>query len=127
VLEHIPAHHQAIQNSLRLLKKGGKLIVLVPAFQILFNGFDEQLGHQRRYTVQLLSDLFETNGYRVIYSRYFNFIAILGWFIDGTLLHERMIPGRQMKFYNSLVPLWKIVDLFMKRIAGVSIIMVGEK
>ncbi len=127
VLEHVPDHMQSVKNSYKLLRKGGKLIILVPAFQILYNRFDEQLEHQRRYSRRLLREVFETNGFRIVYSRYFNFIAILGWFVSGTLLKERMIPGGQMKIYNALVPLWKVIDVFMKRIAGVSIIQVGEK
>ena len=31
-----------------MLQKGGNIIILVPAFQGLYNGFDKQLDHQRR-------------------------------------------------------------------------------
>jgi SAM-dependent methyltransferase len=127
VLEHVPDHLQAVNNSYKLLKKGGRLIILVPAFQKLYNRFDEQLGHHRRYSKQNLSEVFRTNGFKVMHSQYFNFIAILGWFMSGTVLKERMIPGGQMKIYNALVPLWRVIDVVMKKIAGVSVIHVGEK
>ncbi len=48
VLEHVPDHEQAIRNCYKLLKPGGKLVILVPAFQSLFNQFDVALEHQRR-------------------------------------------------------------------------------
>ena len=54
VLEHVPDHEQAIRNCRLLLKPGGNLVILVPAFQSLFNQFDIALEHQRRYTPKSL-------------------------------------------------------------------------
>ena len=50
VLEHIPDHVQAMKNAMKMLKPGGNIVILVPAFPGLYNGFDKQLDHQRRYT-----------------------------------------------------------------------------
>jgi len=127
VVEHIPDHEQALQNAKKLLRPGGKVVILVPAFQFLFNGFDKQLDHQRRYTRKSLKKLIEESGFELKSTQYFNFIAILGWYISGTILRKEMIPGGQMKLYDKLVPLWKIIDFFTSKIAGVSVIQVGEK
>lgn len=127
VVEHIPDHEQALKNAMKMLRKGGKIVILVPAFQSLYNGFDEQLDHQRRYTRKSLTALIENAGFEIVHKQYFNFIAILGWFISGTVLRKKMIPNGQMKFYDMLVPLWKILDFFTRRIVGVSVIQVGEK
>jgi SAM-dependent methyltransferase len=127
VVEHIEDDFLALQNMYKLLRPGGRVIILVPAFQSLYNGFDEQLGHFRRYQVNTLKKLLESAGFRVSFSRYFNFIAILGWFFSGNILRERIIPGGQMRFYDRLVPLWKVIDLFTWRIMGISIIQRGEK
>lgn len=127
VVEHIPDHGQAMKNAMKMLKPGGKVVILVPAFQSLFNEFDRQLDHQRRYSPKSLRNLLEGAGFSVVFSRYFNFIAILGWFVSGTVLRKKMIPNGQMKFYDSLVPVWKIVDFFTRRFAGVSVIQVGQK
>jgi hypothetical protein len=99
----------------------------VPAFQALYNGFDRQLDHQRRYTPKSLKALLERSGFRVIHRQYFNLIAILGWFVSGTLLRKKMISGGQMKLFNAMVPLWKVIDFFFRKIAGISVISVGEK
>lgn len=127
VVEHIPDHEQALRNALKMLRPGGKVVILVPAFQFLFNGFDKQLDHQRRYTRKSLQKLIEGSGFTLKSTQYFNFIAILGWYISGTILKKGMIPNGQMKFYDKLVPFWKIIDFFTSRIAGVSVIQVGEK
>lgn len=127
VLEHVEDQAQALKNMHKLLRKGGKVLILVPAFQCLFNGFDEQLEHFRRYTAKSLKMELERAGFVVERSRYFNFIAILGWFISGTILRKRIIPAGQMRFYNALVPVWKLLDMLFYRFAGISVIQVGKK
>jgi SAM-dependent methyltransferase len=127
VVEHIPEHDLALKNACKLLRENGKIVILVPAFQRLFNQFDVQLEHQRRYTKKTLKKLIEANGFKLQYSAYFNFIGILGWFISGKILNKKIIPGGQMKLYDSLVPFWKIIDYFTKNFAGLSVIQVGKK
>jgi 2-polyprenyl-3-methyl-5-hydroxy-6-metoxy-1,4-benzoquinol methylase len=127
VVEHILDHEQALKNAVKMLRKGGKVVILVPAFQILYNGFDKQLDHYRRYTQKSLRTLLETSGFKVKHWQYFNFIAIFGWFISGNILRKKIIPGGQMRFYDALVPVWKIMDFFTKKVAGVSVIQVGFK
>ena len=127
VLEHIPNHNQAVKNCYKLLKPGGKLIILVPAFNLLFNNFDEELEHQRRYTMQSLSKVFEDNQFEIHYKQYFNFMGIMGWFFSGRILQKRMIPNGQLKFYDLLVPIWKLLDIPLKKIVGLSIIQVAQK
>ena len=54
VVEHIENDKLAIENCIHLLKPGGKLIILVPAFQSLYNQLDKELYHFRRYTLSLI-------------------------------------------------------------------------
>ncbi len=127
VIEHIEDHHQALANVRKLLRAGGKVIILVPAFQWLFNSFDAQLGHYRRYTSKTLKNLLASAGFHVTHSQYFNFIAIAGWFFFGTILRKRIIPSQQMRIYDALVPVWKALDYIVYRITGVSVIQVAVK
>ncbi len=127
VVEHIEDHVQTMKNAKLLLKKGGNVVILVPAFQSLFNGFDRQLGHYRRYTEASLKNLLEAADFNVVYSQYFNFIGALGWYFSGNILKKKMIPEGQMKLYDTLVPVWKIVDMFTRRLAGISVIQSGVK
>jgi SAM-dependent methyltransferase len=127
VVEHIEDHYQALKNAHLFLRPGGNVVILVPAFQFLFNGFDRQLGHYRRYTQKSLKTLMESAGFKVIHSQYFNFIGTLGWYVSGNILRKQMIPGGQMKFYDTLVPLWKMVDFFTYRFSGLSVIQAGQK
>jgi hypothetical protein len=99
----------------------------VPAFQWLYNGFDKQLDHQRRYTQESLRNLLEGNGFDVIHAQYFNVMGVLGWFFSGNILRKKNIPTGQMKLFNELVPLWKVFDFFTQKIMGLSVIQVGVK
>jgi dolichyl-phosphate beta-glucosyltransferase len=60
VLEHIPNALEAMLEMKRVLKDDGKIIILVPAFRILWSQHDEALCHLRRYEKKSLShDLYE--------------------------------------------------------------------
>ena len=49
VLEHIEDDQSELATAAHLLRPGGRLIVLAPAHQALYSGFDKALGHYRRY------------------------------------------------------------------------------
>ena len=50
VIEHIKEDKKEIFKAFKLLKKGGKLIINVPAFSHLYSKFDKDVGHFRRYS-----------------------------------------------------------------------------
>jgi SAM-dependent methyltransferase len=127
VLEHVPDHEQSIRNCYKLLKAGGKLVILVPAFQSLYNKFDVGLEHQRRYTPKTLKKVMSIQGFEIVHTQFFNVMGILGWYVSGKLMGKNSIPGGQMKLYDQLVPLWKIVDWIFGRFLGLSVICVAQK
>lgn len=127
VIEHIEDRDLAIRNCRKLLKEGGTLLLLVPAFQALYNRFDHELGHFLRFSHGQLSALIEQNGFRVSHRRYFNAAGIAGWWFTGTILRKKMIPGGSMKIYDFLVPLFRILDYFTHKFVGLSIIQTGIK
>ncbi len=126
VIEHIKEDQKAITNMYSLVKPGGYVFVLVPAYQTLFNQFDEALDHYRRYTKKTLNLIFPSDA-RFIKSWYFNFMGIFAWFLGGKLIRKNTIPKSNMKIYNFLTPLFKIIDyIFCNRI-GLSVIAVYQK
>jgi len=127
VVEHIFDDAQAIANCYKLLKPEGHLIVLVPAYQTLYNTFDKELEHYRRYNRKKLELLFTTNGFAIVKSWYFNAAGIAGWYVSGKLQRNKTIPGDQIKLYNILVPLFKLLDRLLGHSIGLSVITVGKK
>lgn len=127
VIEHIEKDHLAIANASKFLKPGGNLVILVPSYSFLFNEFDRKLEHYRRYTLKNLVLLFVNQKLKVIHSQYFNLAGIAGWFFSGRLLKRKIIPEGQLKLFNRLVPLFKLLDALVFRRAGLSSIVVGQK
>lgn len=127
VVEHIRNDREALSNCHKLLKKGGRLVILVPSYQKLYNQLDAALGHHRRYTKKSLSNVFVAAGFQVIKRHHFNFMGILGWFVSGRLQQNDSIPKGQMGLYNRLVPVFRIIDRLVFRQWGLSTIVVGKK
>ena len=127
VVEHIEDDVLALHNCHSLLRTNGVLVILVPAYQGLYNTFDINLGHYRRYTKALLNEKFRTSDFQILQTQYFNAAGILGWLVTGNLLKKNGIPGHQMKLFNKLVGLFKIVDLLLLKSLGLSVISVGKK
>lgn len=126
VVEHIEDQNQAITNCKKLLKKGGHLVILVPAFQTIFNHFDTALGHYRRYTAKTLRPVFEASHLPVVHVQYFNLIGIAGWWVSGSLLRKKIIPEGQMKLYIYFVPVFRIIDKITNQRLGLSVIMIAR-
>lgn len=126
VVEHVKEDSQALENLNKLLTPTGKLFILVPAYQGLFNSFDIALEHFKRYTKTSLKKIFP-NSMEIKKSWYFNFMGIFGWFLVGSILKKKIIPESNMKLYNTLTPLFKLIDILVLRKIGLSVIAVAEK
>ncbi len=127
VVEHIENDGLAIRNARLLLRDGGRLVILVPAYQALYNGFDRALEHYRRYTEGGLRKVFSTEKLTIMHSQYFNLAAIAGWWFSGNVLKKETIPTGQMRLYNALVPIFKLADMFVFNRVGISVIVEGIK
>lgn len=127
IIEHIENDMLAIQNCRKLLKNEGKLIILVPANPLLYNRFDIELKHFRRYTKKSLVQLLTNEKFNVSKIHYFNFIGILGWWFSGSILKKRLIPLGHMRLYNKLVPLGKMIDKITFGKMGLSLIAFADK
>jgi 2-polyprenyl-3-methyl-5-hydroxy-6-metoxy-1,4-benzoquinol methylase len=127
VVEHIKDDSLAIRNCKKLLKPGGRMVILVPAYQALFNGFDKALEHYRRYNKKSLKALFQQAGMDITHSQYFNLIGIAGWYVSGNILKKKVIPTGQMKVYNALVPIFRVIDKIALNNIGLSVIVEGVK
>ena len=126
VVEHIKDDNLAMLNAKKLLKKDGNIIILVPAYQFLYNRFDSVLEHYRRYTDKTLNTLLGKH-FTIIHSQYFNFIGIFGWFFSGSILKKKTVPAGQMSLFNKLVVVFQLADKLLFNKVGLSVISVGKK
>jgi SAM-dependent methyltransferase len=65
VLEHIEDDKAATRHIARMLKPGGVAVIEVPAGPELFDDYDRQLKHFRRYTLGKISDVVEGAGLEI--------------------------------------------------------------
>ncbi len=77
VLEHIKDDTGALKAWGGLLRKGGKLIVFVPAFQSLWSRHDDVNRHHRRYKLDTLEAAAHKAGFSVERSGYWNFLLFV--------------------------------------------------
>lgn len=127
VIEHIENDKLAVANCKKLLKKNGRLVILVPAYQYLFCRFDNELGHYRRYTHHSLAKIIKANGLSINKTFYFNAFGLVGWFIFGKMLGHQAINSGEMNLYNRLTPVLKLADLLTLKRIGLSVICISEK
>lgn len=126
VIEHIEDDKLAVANCHKLLTPGGHLVLLMPAYPGLYNGFDKGLGHYRRYTRRTMHELLLTR-FQPIKTFHFNLAGIFGWFFFGSLLRGKEISKWQMNTYDKLVGLFRLADKLTFNRFGLSVIGVGKK
>jgi len=126
VIEHIENDQLAILNCYRLLKPGGRVVILVPAWPSLYNRLDEGLEHYRRYSSATLRALLSGH-FTVREMKYFNLAGIGGWWLTGTVLRRNVIGEGRAKIYNRLVPFFRLADKLSFHRMGLSLVVVGEK
>lgn len=126
VVEHIDDDQLAVANCYKLLAPGGQLILLMPAYQALYNRFDKELGHFRRHTRKSMDKLLSKQ-FQVIRTWHFNLAGIFGWFLFGSVLRGKNIEKGQMNVFEKLVPLFRLADRLTFNTIGLSVIGVGRK
>lgn len=76
VLEHTD-DEKTLKEMNRILKKGGLIIITVPAFPWLWSKWDEILHHQRRYTQDTLKKILISNNFYPIKTTYLYSFLVL--------------------------------------------------
>lgn len=73
ILEHVKNEKAALNEWKRILKKNGRLIIFVPAFNFLWSQHDEICHHYRRYSQSSLINTLKKGNFTVERSSYWNF------------------------------------------------------
>jgi 2-polyprenyl-3-methyl-5-hydroxy-6-metoxy-1,4-benzoquinol methylase len=127
VLEHIEDDSEALRKFRGLLVPGGRLVLQVPAFQWLYNCLDKHIDHYRRYSKKVLVGRTLKAGFRTEHCSFMNVWGIPGWYWNGSIMKKRILPEGQLKGFDRILPLLKLLDKPFNNIAGLSIIYSGRK
>ena len=65
VVEHIDEEHEVMGRFSRWLRGGGTLLLAVPLHESAWTGFDDLVGHVRRYDPQAMIELCRTHGFTI--------------------------------------------------------------
>lgn len=71
VIEHVEDDVSALREARRIIKKGGYLILSVPAYKFMWNSDDDLVQHKRRYTGASLTKKLVSVGFTVERFSYF--------------------------------------------------------
>ena len=132
VLEHIENDLQALSELYSSTKPGGKILIYVPAFPILFSRMDERIGHFRRYSKHELMSKVRTAGFVNLKIDYHD---SLGFFVSIALkvigFHRPSVPPgvKILRVYDRfLYPISQILDrLGLRYLLGKNIYLVAKK
>ena len=128
VLEHIEDDSAAVAALREGLKPGGRLVVYVPAFMLLYSKFDREIGHYRRYRREPLRRLLESQGLRVVDARYVNAVGALGWFVYCRMLGRKSSDQLTTSACDRVVvPAVRGIERRYPPPFGLSILAVGER
>ena len=129
VLEHIEDDAAALSGLHRVLKPGGRLLLYVPAFMVLYSAMDRRIGHVRRYTKSTLIDVVRGAGFTIDEIRYadsLGFLAALAFKALGPRSGELNI--RSVRFYDRyLFPLSRMLDVLLQPVIGKNLILRATK
>lgn len=135
VIEHLDDEDGCLRAAHRLLKKGGALVVTVPAFQFLWSVSDDINHHRRRYTESQLSSTIARH-FAIEKTTYFNTLLFApiaaGRFLEKVLKRPgtegAILPPRWLNF--SLTELFAAEGKLLDRVHlpfGVSVLCVARK
>jgi SAM-dependent methyltransferase len=111
VVEHIPDDVGALRAAARMVRPGGAVVLVVPAFPSAMSRFDVMIGHQRRYTRASLGAALAGAGLTVETLRYVNPLGLLNWYVTVKALRMTPRNGPALRLYDRLVvPVARLVD-----------------
>lgn len=129
VLEHVQDDESVLADVFRILKPGGRLIVYVPAFPVLYSSMDRKVGHVRRYRRADLRSKLAAAGFRVESTRYADSVGFL-----ASLLYKLLggnsgnISGESVAFYDRWIfPFSQVADRALHNFGGKNLIAVARK
>ena len=127
VLEHIENDLAELHTAAKLLKDGGHLIVLSPAYNFLYSPFDHSIGHFRRYDKEMMKFL-TPNNCRVFKIFYLDAVGLFISLANKLLLRQSLPTQKQIIIWDkTIIPVSRLLDRLLLFKAGRSIVAIWKK
>jgi SAM-dependent methyltransferase len=127
VLEHVEDDARFLRAARNSIRRGGHVLLFIPALSGIFGTLDEAFGHFRRYSKRPLLDRLNAAGFSDVRLRYMNFPGIASWYLAGRILRKRSITPRDVLLYDRLVMPWvAAIERYWEPPLGQSIIAIAH-
>jgi SAM-dependent methyltransferase len=129
VLEHIADDRGVVRLLAQKLTPGGRLLVYVPAFPLLFSAMDRKVGHLRRYRRRGLVSLLEGAGLRLREVRHVDSLGFAAALLFRAFGNDGGAINRTaLRLYDRLIfPASRAVDRLSWRWLGKNLMAVAER
>jgi len=128
VLEHIVDHVGALRSMGQLVRPGGAVVIIVPAFMFAMSPVDIATGHVRRYTKKTLAKAMTDAGLVVEKIHYANALGLLGYFAATSVFRLAPKEGPMVKVYDKFVlPVTKAFEQKIRPPFGQSVFAVARR
>jgi SAM-dependent methyltransferase len=129
VLEHIDDDAAVLRQFCRTLKPGGRLLIYVPAFYLLYSSMDRRVGHVRRYRRGNLREKVRSAGLTVIHDRYVDCMGFLASLLFKALgSNSGDISRSSLILYDRMIfPVSQAVDTLLGRWIGKNVLLTAQK
>ena len=125
VLEHLEDDRGVLKAFHRCLRPDGRLLLYVPAFDVLFSANDKRVGHLRRYRKSTLLPAVREAGFEVEQAAYVDslgFAAALAYRLFGR--RDGGLDTGAVRFYDSvLFPLSRVLDRALDSFIGKNLLV----
>jgi SAM-dependent methyltransferase len=129
VLEHIPDDVAVLRNLAAHLSPQGRIAIFVPAFKLIWTTLDDKVGHQRRYTKEMLRKHLEMSGYKIERMRYCDSVGFMLAILFKLIGNKEGEPSvRSLIIFDRILwPISRCLDIFTHLFFGKNILAIAKK
>jgi len=129
VLEHIEDDVAVLRACHEKMRPGGRVLIYVPAFQVLYSSMDKLVGHFRRYTRGELAEKMHLAGFEVLKNEYVDSAGFLASLLfkafgsdSGAINRNALIAYDRYAF-----PVSRLMDKLFKRWFGKNVLLLARR
>lgn len=128
VFEHIEDDFAEVRKLRNVLKKSGRLLIYVPAYQLLYSSMDKLVGHHRRYRTGRLKKMANQAQLKINTVLYYDPVGFWAALTYKVIRGKGVLSAGSVRTYDKYAfPFSKSLHPITKRIIGKNAILVAEK
>lgn len=130
VLEHIDEDDKVLENIYRVIKRGGKAIITVPAYKSLYGTHDKLIGHFRRYDKDEFVQLARSKGYHIKNARFVCSLMYPIFAFSNMFSKQTRTYTGQSRIEHKIIPILNAICELDKKIIlpfGIGLLFILEK